>query len=99
MSFDARRAAGTVVLAALLAVVGCNPPGQQQPTPARLAPAAAETVAVQLPQAAAGSTQEPTAPTLFTAEPTSSPTPPASPPPPPSPTPARPHRLAHVREG
>ena len=66
MSFDAHRAVGAVMLAALLAVFACNLPGQQQPTSDRLATAAAETVAVQLTQAAVGSTQEPTAPPLFT---------------------------------
>ena len=98
MSFDAHRAVGAVMLAALLAVFACNLPGQQQPTSDRLATAAAETVAVQLTQAAAGSTQEPTAPPLFTPEPSSTPTPPASLTPTASPTPACTNRIANVRD-
>src|SRR3972149_2849959 len=98
MKFNAHRAVGMVLLATLLGVIACNFQGQQQPTSDRLAPAAAGTRARRPTHAAAGGTQEPTAPPLFTAEPSSTPTPPASLTPTISPTPPCTNLIANVRD-
>lgn len=94
MRASARRALG---LGLLLGLAACNYPGLQ-PSSDRLATAAAETVAVQLTQAAAVSTEEPTAPSLFTEEPSSTPTPEASATPTFSPTPTCTNKVAFVSD-
>jgi hypothetical protein len=97
MTHQTHRAVGSALLVAVLAALACNFQGQQ-PTSDRLATAAAETVAVQLTQAASVSTQEPTAPPLFTAVPSSTPTPSATPTPTLSPTPQCTNKVANVRD-
>lgn len=84
-------------LGLLSVLAACNYPGMQ-PTSDRLATAAAETVAAQLTEAAAVSTQEPTAPPLFTAQPSSTPAPEVTATPTPSPTPICTNKVAFISD-